>query len=102
MMFNSCITNISYIFSGLANPSITNGCVRHSQQQQLHQQPSRPSNRYAYILAQNFTTRGAQCVPEFSNPKQKVHGLFQFYIAGKYETIQNQLKKPSVIRLPKQ
>ena len=43
----------------------------------------------------------SQCAPGFSNPNQKVHGLFHFYIAGIYETDQNQLKKTSVIRFPK-
>ena len=44
----------------------------------------------------------AQCAPGFFNPNQKVHGLFHFYKAFIYETIQNQLKKPSDIGLPKQ
>ena len=44
----------------------------------------------------------AQCAPDFFNPKQKVDGLFHFYNAFIYETIQNQLKKPSDIGLPKQ
>ena len=43
----------------------------------------------------------SQCVPGFSNPNQKVHELFHFYIAVMYKTDQNQLKKKSVIRLPK-
>ena len=43
-----------------------------------------------------------QCIPGFFNPNQKVHGLFHFYKAFLYETIQNQLKKPSDIGLPKQ
>ena len=32
-------------------------------------------------------------VPGFSNPNQKVHGLFHFYNAGIYKKDQNQLKK---------
>ena len=43
----------------------------------------------------------SQCAPCFSNPNQKVHGLFHFYITSIYKTDQNQLKKPSVIRVPK-
>ena len=31
----------------------------------------------------------SQCVPGFSNPNQKVHGIFHFYIAGMYKTDQN-------------
>ena len=42
-----------------------------------------------------------QCVPVFSNPNQKVHVLFHFYIANRHKTDQNQLKKTSVIRFPK-
>ena len=42
-----------------------------------------------------------QCAPGFSFPTQKVHGIFHFNIAGMYKTDQNQLKKTSVIRLPK-
>ena len=48
-----------------------------------------------------WLTFSSQCAPGFSNPNQKVHGLFHFYIAGIHKTDQNQLKKPSVIRLPK-
>ena len=44
----------------------------------------------------------SQCAPGFSNPNQKVHGLFHFHIADMYKTDQNHLKKPSVIWLPKQ
>ena len=55
------------------------------------------SSSSAYGTFKNYT----QCVPGFSNPDQKVHGLFHFYIAGIYKTDQNQLKKPSVIRFPK-
>ena len=29
-----------------------------------------------------------QCVPGFSNPNQKVNGIFDFYIAGMYKTNQ--------------
>ena len=43
----------------------------------------------------------SQSPPAFSNPNQKVRGLFHFYIAGIYGTDQNQLKKTSVIRFPK-
>ena len=43
----------------------------------------------------------AQCAPGFSNPNQKVHGLFQFYNADMHKTVKNQLKKPSIIGLPK-
>ena len=43
----------------------------------------------------------AQCAPGFFNPNQKVHGLFHFYNAVVYKTVENQLKKPSVIGLPK-
>ena len=43
----------------------------------------------------------AQCVPGFFNPNKKVHGLFHFYNAILYKIVQNQLKKPSVIGLPK-
>ena len=50
----------------------------------------------------SITHLNAQCVPVFSNPNQKVHGLIHFYIAGIHETDQNQLKKPSIIRVPKQ
>ena len=42
-----------------------------------------------------------QCAPAFSNPDQKVHGFFDFYIVVMYTTIQNQLKKTSIIGLPK-
>ena len=42
-----------------------------------------------------------QCAPGFLNLIQKVHGLFDFYNAVKYIKVQNQLKKPSVIGLPK-
>ena len=44
----------------------------------------------------------SQCAPGSFNLNQKVHGLYHFYKAVIYKTIQNQLKKPSVIRLPKQ
>ena len=37
----------------------------------------------------------------FFQPKV-VRGLFHFYIGGLYKKDQNQLKKPSIIRLPKQ
>ena len=50
----------------------------------------------------SFFIYKTQCVRAFSNPIQKVHGLFHFYIAGIPKTDQNQLKKPSAIRLPKQ
>ena len=43
----------------------------------------------------------SQCAPAFSNPDQKVHGHFHFYIVVMYKKIQNQLKKTSVIGLPK-
>ena len=43
----------------------------------------------------------AQCAPGFFNPNKKVHGLFHFYNAILYKIVQNQLKKPSVIGLPK-
>ena len=43
----------------------------------------------------------SQCAPAFFNPNQKVHGLFHFYNADMHKTVQNQLKKPSVIGLPK-
>ena len=43
----------------------------------------------------------AQCAPGSFNLNQKVHGLYHFYKAVIYKTIQNQLKKPSVIGLPK-
>ena len=43
----------------------------------------------------------SQCAPGFFNPNQKVHGLFDFYNAVMHKTVQNQLKKPSVIGLPK-
>ena len=42
-----------------------------------------------------------QCAPGFFNPNQKVHGLFHFYNADMHKTVKNQLKKPSVIGLPK-
>ena len=42
-----------------------------------------------------------QCAPGVFNPNQKVHGLFHFYNAVMHKTVQNQLKKPSVIGLPK-
>ena len=42
-----------------------------------------------------------QCTPTFSNPDQKVHGVFHFYIAVICKKIQNPLKKTSVIRLQK-
>ena len=56
-----------------------------------------------YIMTDTIATAlaYAQCVPGFSNPNQKDHRLFQFYIAGIYKTDQNQLKKPSVTRFPK-
>ena len=38
----------------------------------------------------------------FFNQDQKVCGLFHFYIAVTYETIQNQLKKACDIGLPKE
>ena len=43
----------------------------------------------------------AQCAPASFNLNQKVHGLYHLYKAVTYKTIQNQLKKPSVIGLPK-
>ena len=43
-----------------------------------------------------------QCAPGSFNLNQKVHGLYHFYKTVIYKTIQNQLKKPSVIGLPKQ
>ena len=43
----------------------------------------------------------SQGAPGFFNPNQKVHGLFHFYNADMHKTVQNQLKKPSVIGLPK-
>ena len=43
----------------------------------------------------------SQCAPGFFNPNKKVHGLFHFYNAIVYKIVQNQLKKPSVIGLPK-
>ena len=43
----------------------------------------------------------SQCAPGFFNLNQKVHGLFDFYNAVIYIKVQNQLKKPSVIGLPK-
>ena len=42
-----------------------------------------------------------QCTSTFSNPEQKFHGVFHFYIAVMCKKIQNQLKKTSVIRLLK-
>ena len=44
----------------------------------------------------------SQCAPGFFNPNQKVHGLYHFYKAVIYKRIQDQLKKPSDIGLPKQ
>ena len=38
-------------------------------------------------------SRASECAPAFSNPGQKGHGLFQFYIVLTYEKIQYQLKK---------
>ena len=55
-----------------------------------------------YPKRNSFSTYSSQCAPGFSNPNQKFHGLFHFYIVGIYKTDQNQLKKPSVIRFPKQ
>ena len=49
----------------------------------------------------NFLIVKAQCAPGFSNPNQKVNGLFHFYIVVMHKKDQNQLKKTSVIRLPK-
>ena len=43
----------------------------------------------------------SQCAPGFSNPNQKVHGLFHFYYTSIRITVPNQLKKTSVIGLPK-
>ena len=43
----------------------------------------------------------SQCAPGFFNLNQKVHGLFDFYNAVIYIKVKNQLKKPSVIGLPK-
>ena len=45
--------------------------------------------------------KGPQSAPGFFNPNQKVHGLFHFYNADMHKTVKNQLKKPSVIGLPK-
>ena len=39
--------------------------------------------------------------PCFYNPNQKYHERFHFYNAVIYKTVQDQLKKPSVIGLPK-
>ena len=38
----------------------------------------------------NVTPNASQCFPGFSNPNQKVHGLFHFYIAGICKTDQNE------------
>ena len=46
-------------------------------------------------------SEGSQRAPSFSNPNQKVHRLFHFYNADMHKTVKNQLKKPSVIGLPK-
>ena len=54
-----------------------------------------------YAIFKTTSTYSPQCVPGFSNPNQKVHGLFHFYIAFRCKTDQNQLKKTSVIRFPK-
>ena len=43
----------------------------------------------------------AQCASAFSNPDQKSHRLFHFYIVVMYKKIQNQLKETSFIGLPK-
>ena len=53
------------------------------------------------IAVVHFQRPIAQCAPVFSNPKQKVHWLFHFYISGIYKKDQNQLKKTSDIRLSK-
>ena len=43
----------------------------------------------------------AQCAPGIFKPNQKVHGLFHFYNADMHKIDKNQLKKPSIIGLPK-
>ena len=53
------------------------------------------------IVQTRISNDSLQCAPAFSNTDQKVYGLFHFYVVGMYEIIQNQLKKISVIGLPK-
>ena len=55
-------------------------------------------NQFSLHLLLDYFTK---CAPAFSKPNQKVHGLFLFYIAVICKTDQNQLKRPSVIGLPK-
>ena len=38
------------------------------------------------IAVVHFQRPIAQCAPVFSNPKQKVHGIFHFYVAGMSKT----------------
>ena len=54
-----------------------------------------------FALRLSFQRYQTQCAPGIFNPNQKVHGLFHFYNADMHKTVQNQLKKPSVIGLPK-
>ena len=62
---------------------------------------------YGLFYSQQFknthhiTSIYTQCAPGFSNPNQKVHGLFHFYNGVMHMTVQNQLKKLSIIGLPK-
>ena len=46
-----------------------------------------------------FWCHTSQCAPGFSNPNQKAHELFHFYIAGINKKDNNQLKKQLIIRL---
>ena len=43
-----------------------------------------------------------QCAPGFFNPNKKVHELFHFYNVVKLKAVQNQPRKLSDIRLPKE
>ena len=50
---------------------------------------------------ENNETNFTQCAPGFFNPNQKFHGLFHFYNADMHKNVKDQLKKPSIIGLPK-
>ena len=61
------------------------------------------ADRYEQNRGNNlFEIVHSQCAPGSFNLNQKVHGLYDFYKTIIYKTIQNQLKKPSVIGLQKQ
>ena len=58
-----------------------------------------PPPKTITVMAGKIDNFSSWCAPGFYNPD--LFGLCHFYVAVMYKTNQNQLKKPSVIRLLK-